>query len=304
MTTSQPTSPPDLADFITTDLLREQIAFACLEDTGPARLDITSASLLPADAVGHATLRARKPGALAGAALLNLIAEVYDPAITVKHVRRDGDSLAAGSDIAYLAGPLQSLMAMERVALNYLTFLSGIASLTARFVAACEGTRARIYDTRKTVPGLRALSKYAVVAGGGCNHRIGLYDAVLVKDNHLAFIDAGDWTARLSAAVASCKNRTPAPAFIEVEIDRIDDLPAVLAADVDIVLCDNMGPDLLRKAVAIRNELAPQTQLEASGGVNLDTVTAIARTGVDRIAIGALTHSAPTLDIGMDIDEA
>lgn len=274
------------------------------EDMGPDRLDITSELLVPADARATARMRARRGGRLAGAALLGQIAAAYDPAITVQTLKTDGANLERGDVVTTFTGPLRSILAMERVALNFVTHLSGIATLTARYVAAVEGTAAGIYDTRKTIPGFRGLAKYAVVCGGGHSHRMGLYDAVLVKDNHIADIPLEQLADVVTRLIEDARRRNSAPNFIEIEVDRLDQLERVLPCSPDIVLLDNMDVPQLREAVAMRNRLAPKVKLESSGGVTLETVRAIAETGVDRIAIGALTHSAPALDLGLDIEEA
>lgn len=263
--------------------------------------DITSNTLVPESIYVTADLVARAPGRLAGLALIPHLLPIYDPALQLEESRRDGEALEAGSTIARITGHLRSILAAERVVLNFLTHLSGIATMTASFVDAVAGTNAKIYDTRKTIPGLRTLAKYAVRCGGGYCHRIGLFDAVLVKDNHIAHIPPRDLHDTLAAAIALARRSSPAPAFIEVEVDTLEQFRAILDLDIDIILLDNMTNDQMRQAVALRNDARPAAQLEASGGVNLDTVRAIAETGVDRIAIGALTHSAPALDIGLDI---
>ncbi len=295
---------PDLNAFVDPNLVRDLIAWAMREDMGPDRLDITSELLVPADARATARMRARRGGRLAGAALLGQIAAAYDPAITVQTLKTDGANLERGDVVTTFTGPLRSILAMERVALNFVTHLSGIATLTARYVAAVEGTAAGIYDTRKTIPGFRGLAKYAVVCGGGHSHRMGLYDAVLVKDNHIADIPLEQLADVVTRLIEDARRRNPAPNFIEIEVDRLDQLERVLPCSPDIVLLDNMDVPQLREAVAMRNRLAPKVKLESSGGVTLETVRAIAETGVDRIAIGALTHSAPALDLGLDIEEA
>ncbi len=296
-----------LDDFIQGDELAALVARARAEDLGPNNLDITCAVFLPRDRPTVAVMHARKPGRLAGAALLPMIARTYDPAIQVELNAHDGDALSARQTVATFRGPLHSVLAMERVALNFCTHLSGIASLTAQYVDAVAGTKAKIYDTRKTIPGLRGLAKYAVACGGGCNHRIGLYDAVLVKDNHIAHVPPAQLAAALTDAIRKARAWMPAtqrPSFVEVEVDTLAQLEIVLRCDVDVALLDNMTPAQMHEAVALRNRIAPggRIELEASGGVNLSTVRAIAATGVERIAIGALTHSAPALDLGLDID--
>jgi nicotinate-nucleotide pyrophosphorylase (carboxylating) len=211
--------------------------------------------------------------------------------------------LSQGQPIATVIGPQRSILAAERVMLNFMTHLSGIATLTARFVAAIAGTRARILDTRKTIPGLRTLAKYAVRCGGGLSHRMGLHDAVLIKDNHLAGIPIAALKARLDEAITAARRLMPPPLFVAVEVDTLDQLQIVLRCAVDFVLLDNMPAEMMRHAAAIRDRVAPDVLLEASGQVNLQTVRAIAESGVDRISIGALTHSAPALDIGLDMQE-
>jgi len=292
---------PDLFSFVTADELAALIAVAKREDIGPNNLDITSACFIDPARQTTAAMHARKPGRLAGAALLPMIAKEYDAAIRVDMKAGDGDALAPRETIATFSGPLRSILAMERVALNFCAHLSGIATLTSTFVDAVAGTKAGIYDTRKTIPGLRGLAKYAVVCGGGKNHRVGLYDAVLVKDNHIAHIPVSELARGLSAGIAKARAMKPAPAFIEVEVDNLDQFEAVLRCDVDLILLDNMTPSQMQQAVTVRNRVKPGVELEASGGVNLNSVRTIAETGVDRIAIGALTHSAAALDLGLDI---
>lgn len=292
---------PNLADFIDTDELNTLIELARFEDIGPTSLDVTCETFVPAGKRQHVKMIARQEGTLAGAVLLRHIATKYDAAINVTLRAADGNTLSSGSVIAEYEGPLRSILTMERVALNFITHLSGIASLTAAYVAKTKGCKARIYDTRKTLPGLRHLQKYAVACGGGATHRIGLYDAMLVKDNHIADVPLNNLAAVLRDAARRAKTLQPALKFIEVEVDTLAQLEAVLPAPIDIVLLDNMPADTLKQAVAIRDRLAPHVELEASGGVNLDTVGSIAQAGVDRISVGALTHSAPSLDVGLDI---
>ncbi|MHB1158603.1 MAG: carboxylating nicotinate-nucleotide diphosphorylase, partial [Phycisphaerales bacterium] len=268
--------------------------------------DITSELSIAPQTQSTASFRSRKPGRLAGAILLPRIAQHYDPRLRITSHADDGDALSPGQTIATVAGPLRSILAAERVMLNFLTHLSGIATLTDRYVRAVAGTKAKIHDTRKTIPGFRGLAKYAVRCGGGFCHRIGLYDAVLVKDNHIApgSLGSAGLGDHIRRVIAAARQRTPAPDFIEVEVDTLDQLEQVLPLGCDIVLLDNMPPPPevgLREAVAMRDRIAPNVMLEASGGVSLDTVSIIAHTGVDRIAVGALTHSAPALDIGLDI---
>lgn len=294
--------PPVLTDFVSAYDLAALVHRTREEDMSPAPVDLTSEWVVPEGVQGRAVLRSRQQGILAGAAVLPTVAAAYDLSIKLVEVLPDTSELEAGMTIAAVRGPLRTLLAMERVALNFLTHLSGIASLTRKYVEAIEGTRARIYDTRKTLPGLRGLEKYAVVCGGGCSHRLGLYDAVLVKDNHIAHVALRELPETIRKLVATAKSAAASPRFVEVEVDNLEQLRAVLPCGVNAVLLDNMPPEDMRQAVRMRDELAPRVELEASGGVNLATVRAIAETGVERIAIGALTHSAPALDIGMDID--
>jgi len=287
--------PDAFAELVDGRVLMQLIDMAIHEDLG-RRGDVTSAICIDETATTTARMRARKPGRLAGVGIAALIAKRYDQQVTTAPHLRDGAVVDAGGTIAAITGPLRSILAAERVMLNMVSHLSGIATLTGQYVEAIGGTPARIYDTRKTLPGYRGLAKYAVRCGGGHCHRIGLYDAVLLKDNHL--------TAQpdLPAAISRARALQPLPDFIEVEVDTLEQLEHVLACDVDLVLLDNMTTDQLIEAVGMRGRINPGVELEASGGVNLKTVRAIAETGVDRIAVGALTHSAPALDIGLDID--
>ena len=267
--------------------------------------DITTTATIPSQARGSAVLVARSPGVLAGLPVAERLAEEFELLADWRALKGDGDRLEAGTIVARLAGPMRSLLAMERTALNFLQRLSGIATLTSRFVAAVAGTRAAIYDTRKTTPGWRALEKYAVRCGGGRNHRFGLYDAVLIKDNHLAWLRASagpGGTEPIATAVATARANVPAGTVVEVEVDTLEQLEAALHCGPDIILVDNLGPDGMAEAVRRRDAVAPSIQLEASGGISLATVGTLAATGVDRISIGALTHSAPALDLAMDFE--
>jgi nicotinate-nucleotide pyrophosphorylase (carboxylating) len=274
--------------------------------------DITGHAVIPLfeNPKGSALFVARTNGVMAGGPILSHLADLftlsYEPRI------RDGQEIRAGEMIARISGDMKRLLAMERTALNFLQRLSGVATMTAKFVAEVAGTKAVILDTRKTTPGWRALEKYAVRCGGGTNHRTGLYDAILIKDNHLAWLEnSGDPIGQAVAAAQQCygmrfaQNRDLPPdrkKFIEVEVDTLEQLDRALEVGPDIILVDNLGPEKLAEAVRRRNERAPGVLLEASGGVNLSTVRALAETGVDRISVGALTHSAPALDIGLDFD--
>jgi len=284
--------------------LRQLLAVARAEDLGDG--DITSA-LLPSGTRAAGRFVARQPIVLCGGAFLGEIAAAYGGAIETEVFAPDGEPVAAGQAFAAWSGPAADVLAAERVALNFVQRLCGIATLTLTYVEAVAGTSAAIYDTRKTTPGWRALEKYAVRAGGGRNHRMGLYDAVLVKDNHLAAMKltgAGDPLAALAEPLTAMRSRLRPDAFVEVEVDTLEQLDAAMKLDVDIILLDNMSPDQLTQAVARRDAapLARQVMLEASGGITLESVRGVAMTGVERIAVGALTHSATSVDVGLDIE--
>ncbi|SDR21972.1 nicotinate-nucleotide pyrophosphorylase [carboxylating] [Rhizobiales bacterium GAS113] len=263
---------------------------ALLEDLGRAG-DLTTDAIVPEEAQTETALVAREAGVLAGLDVALLAFELVDPAIESVVRRRDGAALAPGDEIAIVRGPARGILTGERVALNFLCHLSGVASATARMVAAIAGHKARITCTRKTIPGLRALQKYAVRLGGGSNHRFGLDDAVLIKDNHVAV--AGGIRPAIERARAAIGHLVK----IEVEVDTLHQLEEVLAVGADAVLLDNMEPDELRRAVAM---VGGRAITEASGRVDLTTVAAIAATGVDLISAGSLTHSTKVLDIGLD----
>ena len=262
--------------------------------------DITSQAFLPLEWEGRVQLVSREVGAVAGLPLMTSVYELLDRNVRVEFHVPDGAPVKPGTVVATISGRVQLLLAGERSALNFVTHLSGIATLTARYVEAIQGTKARIYDTRKTIPAWRVLAKYAVRAGGGCNHRLGLYDAVLIKDNHLAAWIAGGEGRGIASAIQQARTHVRPGTIVEVEVDRLDQLAEALTAKPDIVLLDNMSLDTLIAAVAMRNTQAPETELEASGGVRLETVRAIAETGLERISVGRLTHSAPALDLGFD----
>lgn len=292
---------PALQAFLSAGELAELVRRAKLEDVGPTGLDVTSRLFIPAERTGEARMVAREPGTVAGLALLPTVAKAYDEAITVTLEAADGQAVPAGTTLARFAGPVRSLLTMERVALNFVTHLSGIATLTSRFVAQTQGTKARICDTRKTLPGLRSAQKYAVACGGGITHRMGLHDAMLIKDNHLVGVPLDKLTDALREAIARARTMHAELKFAQVEVDTLEQLERVLPCGADMVLLDNMDEPTLRQAVTMRDHLAPQVLLEASGGVTLAAVKAIAQTGVDRISVGALTHSAPSLDVGLDM---
>jgi nicotinate-nucleotide pyrophosphorylase (carboxylating) len=242
---------------------------------------------------------AREALVVCGAVLLAEIAAAYDDGIATDVQVQDGQRVEAGAEIAVWTGPARVVFTAERVALNFLQRLSGVATATAAYVEAVEGTGAKILDTRKTTPGWRALEKYAVRTGGGVNHRMGLYDAVMVKDNHIAAL--GGSPADLSGPLAGARSHLPAGGFVQVEVDTLEQLAVALTLPVDLILLDNMSTDELRAAVMMRDEAGAAVELEASGGVTLQTVRAIAETGVERISVGAITHSAPAVDVGLDV---
>ena len=271
-------------------MLEPLVRAALLEDLGRAG-DITTDAIVPADQQASVVLAARQPGVVAGLDLAALAFRLIDPAIEMTVAKPDGSRLATGDVIATLRGPARGLLTAERVALNFLCHLSGIATATAGIVEAVRGHRASIVCTRKTTPGLRALEKYAVRAGGGSNHRFGLDDAVLIKDNHIAI--AGGVRPAIERARANVGHLVK----IEVEVDTLEQLAEVLTLNVDAVLLDNMSPETLARAVKMVDGRAIT---EASGRVNPATAAAIAASGVDLISVGWLTHSAPILDIGLD----
>ena len=274
------------------------------EDLGSG--DVTSA-ILPSDLHATGKFIARQPMVLCGGALLEPIAIKYDGAIRTKLHVPDGAHLQAGQVLAEWAGPARGIMSAERVALNFLQRLSGVATTTREYVDAVQGTAAGIYDTRKTTPGWRELEKYAVRAGGGFSHRKGLYDAVLVKDNHLAIMARAEGQDPLTAAARELERirpYLPEGAFIELEVDSLEQFARALDLTVDIILLDNMSIEQLAQAVATRDRAGAKgrIELEASGGITLENVGAVARTGVERISVGALTHSAGAVDIALDIE--
>jgi nicotinate-nucleotide pyrophosphorylase (carboxylating) len=277
------------------------IELALAEDLDDAG-DLTTTTVIPPHARGAARLVARAPGVVAGLPVVGLLMDRFDLAGGWRPLRADGDRVGPGDVLGELSGSFRSILVLERTALNFLQRLSGVASLTARFVAEVEGTSAGVFDTRKTTPGWRALEKYAVRCGGGRNHRIGLYDAVLIKDNHLGWLQAEGVADPISKAIADARAGSPPGTLVEVEVDTLDQLDVALRRRPDVVLVDNLGPEAMREAVRRRDQAAPGVELEASGGVTLATIAALARTGVDRISVGALTHSAVALDVALDID--
>lgn len=262
--------------------------------------DVTTRALVGESETGTVQVVVRAAGVLCGMPIARRVFEIVDPHVQFTAALNDGAVVQRGDVAGEISGSQSSLLTGERTALNFLTHLSGIATLTRKYAEAVAGTRAKVYDTRKTHPGWRVLEKYAVRCGGGANHRMGLFDMVLIKDNHLAGWRAADPSRTLADAVRTARSRVAAGVAVEIEIDQIEQLPDALSGRPDMVLLDNMSLDQLRACVAIRDEVAPGVQLEASGGVNLQTVGEIARTGVERISAGALTHSAVALDLAFD----
>jgi len=288
-----PFTPPEAA------ACERLVQLALDEDLGGFG-DLTSLAVIPPELVGEAAFVARSPGVLAGLPAARAVFAMVDPAVAFEERLSDGARLGAGDTVAVVRGPMRSILTAERTALNFLQRLSGVASLTARYVEQVAGHKAVVLDTRKTTPGWRLLEKYAVRQGGGQNHRMGLFDGVLIKDNHLAGLEIADCKLQIEEAVRRVRENHGRAVPVEVEVDTLEQLDAALAAGPDVVLLDNMPPDVLREAVRRRDAEAPGVQLEASGGVNLSTIRTIAETGVDRISVGALTHSATALDIGLD----
>lgn len=276
--------------------LGELVAVALSEDLG-ADGDLTAAATVPADATATAALVTREEGVIAGMDAARAVFAAVDPRIGFAQHATDGDPVGAGADLATVAGPIRAILAGERTALNLLSHLSGVATATARFVAAVAGTGCAVRDTRKTLPGLRALQKAAVVAGGGVNHRRGLDDGLLVKDNHAAA--AGGVGPAAKAALAGARGRP-----VQVEVDDLDELEEALGAGARAVLLDNFSlPDLRAGVARCRRQTHP-VFVEASGGLDEETVRTVAEAGVDAVAVGALTHSVRALDIGLDVAEA
>ncbi len=297
-----------LEDQINQTLMDAILKLAHEEDLGEAG-DLTT-SLLPEaayTATGRWSLVAREPGHFCGKAVLPAMLDALAPEIKLDWVdpRSDVDAVQGGDVVARFSGRVCQMLAAERTLLNFLQHLSGVATLTSRYVEAVVGTHAKILDTRKTTPGWRTLEKYAVRCGGGHNHRIGLYDAILIKDNHLADIPKDRLAHSVFEMLGKIRTLPAEPAFVEVECDTLDQLAELLkVVGIDVILLDNFTTDVLRSAVTMRNDagLRGKVELEASGGITLDTVRGIAETGVERIAIGAITHSAPILDLALDAE--
>ncbi|MCB9748209.1 MAG: carboxylating nicotinate-nucleotide diphosphorylase [Candidatus Omnitrophica bacterium] len=262
------------------------------------RDDITSKAFIPAAARSQGVILFREEGLICGGELVRKIFRILDPTVLVKLLSKDGSTVKRGKNVIYLKGKTRSLLAGERVALNFLSHLSGIATVTQRFVKAVAGTKAVILDTRKTTPSLRELERYAVACGGGANHRFNLSSMYLVKDNHLSALSQPD---DLAQRIQKIRQQRKHPR-IEIEIDSLQQLPGVAQLRPDIILLDNMKTPQLKKAVAFVRKLRPRPLLEASGGITLTNVKTIAQTGVDRISIGSLTHSVKALDVSLELN--
>lgn len=278
--------PPAALDAIVRRALDEDVGWG----------DVTTQALVPADAQAEGRFVLREPGVVAGLPVAAAVFAALNASVRWQPAVADGAELAAGALLATVEGPAAAILTGERVALNYLQRLSGIASLTSRYAQALAGTKARLVDTRKTTPGQRLLEKYAVRRGGGSNHRFCLSDGMLIKDNHIAILAAQG--VALADVVRRARAAAPHSLRVEVEVDRLEQIAPALAGGADIILLDNMPPPVLGEAVRL---IAGRALTEASGGVTLDTIRACAEAGVDLISVGALTHSARALDIGLDI---
>jgi nicotinate-nucleotide pyrophosphorylase (carboxylating) len=276
--------------------IRAAVKAALAEDVGTG--DVTTLATVPPNLSARAVMRARQRLVVAGTPFAEAAFRALSRKSKIEQVMRDGKTAGAGEAILKISGPARSILTAERVALNFIQRLSGVATLTAEFVRAVRGTRAKILDTRKTTPGWRRFEKYAVACGGGTNHRMGLHDMVLIKDNHLAAL-RNEKPNAIAAAIARARRKYP-KLKIEVEADSLDQVRQALDAGAELILLDNMSLDEMSQAVVMAEGFA---KTEASGGVNLKTVGAIAKTGVDFISVGALTHSAPAVDIALDFEE-
>lgn len=280
-------------------LRREVLALidaALDEDVGPG--DFTTLWTVPEDRVAQARIVAKAPGVIAGAGVAEEVFRRVDPSLDVVIEAPDGTAVEPGDLVMTVRGAARSILTGERTALNFIQRLSGVATITRRYVRALEGTGAQVIDTRKTTPGMRRLEKAAVVAGGGANHRVGLHDMVMIKDNHVAA--AGG----ITAAVEAVRQRNDRELRVEVETTTLDEVREARAAGVDRIMFDNMSPAMIREAVALLADADPRPETEASGGITLDTIADFARAGVDFISVGALTHSAPALDLSLQLSAA
>jgi nicotinate-nucleotide pyrophosphorylase (carboxylating) len=285
----------DLSEYLSEAQLDAVIDAALAEDT--ARGDITSAALLPPDLPGRASILVKEAGVLAGIRVAGRVFRRVDPSLKIEFLIEDGSPVRPGDIAATVAGNVASILKGERVALNFLQRLSGVASTTARYVAETRGLRAKVFDTRKTTPGLRMLEKYAVRAGGGENHRLHLGDAVLIKDNHIAALRKAG--LGLAEIVKRARQNAPAGATIEIEVTSAAEAEEALRGAPDIIMLDNMAPDEMRGVVKL---VGGRARLEASGGITLKTIRSVAETGVEMISVGALTHSYQALDISLELN--
>lgn len=293
------------ATLVDRDRFDRLVALALEEDLGTAG-DVTTEAIVPPAETARAAIVARAPGTVAGLRALEAILESRGRGLAWRVVRDDGDEVRSGDVVLELSGPLAAILPLERTLLNFLSRLSGVATRTRSFVALVAGTRAKVCDTRKTTPGFRELEKYAVRCGGGWLHRIGLHDAMLVKDNHLAAIPPDELAAAVAAAATAARKRHDLR-FVEIEVDTLGQLDRLLglpAGAIDLVLLDNMDVATLAEAVRRREARRPGLRLEASGGVRAETIAAIAATGVDRISVGSITHGATSLDFALDLAAA
>jgi nicotinate-nucleotide pyrophosphorylase (carboxylating) len=272
------------------------IDLALAEDIGTG--DVTSLAVIPAGVRAEGAIIAKQAGVLSGLEPAGFVFSRIDPTITYQPVAADGDEIAVGDTVATISGPARSVLTGERVALNLLQRLSGVATITRSYVRAVEGTNAQIVDTRKTTPGMRLLEKAAVRHGCGANHRFGLADGVLIKDNHLAALGAPG-SDRVTRAVALARTHAPHTLRIEVEVTTLAEVEEAVAARADVIMLDNMDPETMRQAVEL---VSGRAILEASGGITLATVRAVADTGVDLISVGSLTHSAPSIDLSLEFE--
>jgi nicotinate-nucleotide pyrophosphorylase (carboxylating) len=286
------------------DSLQPLLTLALDEDIGPG--DLTSDVLIDTQAMARGELLVKADGVVAGLLIVPPILQRVDSRLQFKAEAEDGSPVARGTVLGYITGPVRQMLTVERTLLNFLQALSGVATLTRQYVEAVAGTDAVILDTRKTTPGWRYLEKYAVRMGGGINHRTGLHDGVLIKDNHLAVRAPNHVGETIARLVREARGRISPEIPIQVEVDRIDYLEEVLASAPDVVLLDNMSVRMIRDAVALRDRLFGDKgpALEASGGITLEDVRQVAESGVDRISVGALTHSAPMLDISLEVYRA
>lgn len=284
-------------------LVDQLLDLALAEDVGAG--DATTLTLVPENAQMTAHFTAREPGVAAGLTVIERLFGKIDPAVSLKIHIQDSEHMKRGSRIATISGPARAILTGERLALNLLQRMCGVASLTRRYVEEIAGTKGKILDTRKTMPGMRVLDKLAVYLGGGVNHRHGLFDMILIKDNHIHLTWPECPAGSVACAIEKAREHSRLP--VECEVDTLDQLREALEAEPDMILLDNMDPDTLAQAVHITNTICSDHKLrrpllEASGRVNLESVRAVAESGVDRISVGALTHSALALDIGLDID--